>query len=82
MSQLGWADTGKSQNKWNKEKIVSGFQGLSRSKRAPTVKLSDGSCMVLGRGTFLGKDTQDMAQLLNCGKKTYKEVVNKIYIHF
>lgn len=51
-------------------KIMSGFHGLPRSKREPAVKLSDGSGMVLGRrGIFLGKDTQDMAELLNCRKK-------------
>lgn len=43
---------------------------MPRSKREPAVKLSDGSCMVLGRRRmFLGKDTQDMAELLNCRKK-------------
>lgn len=40
----------------------------------PAVEFIDGTCMVLGRrGIFLGKDTQDVAQLLNCGKKPIKK---------
>lgn len=58
---------------WTKRKP--GFQGLSRSKREPSAKLSDGTCMALGRrGIFLGKDTQDIAQLLSYReKKNYNE---------
>jgi len=55
---------------------------LTRSKSEPAVTLNDGSCTVLGRReTLLGKDTQDMAQLLNCRKKNCKEEEKKIYIH-
>lgn len=50
------------------------------SRREPALKLDDGSCMVLGRrGTFLGEETEDMAQLLNCRGKNVQMGEENLY---
>lgn len=81
---MGWVSTETSWKKQNKEKESLDSKVCQEAKMEPAVKLSDGSCTVLGRrGIFLEKDTQGMAQLLNCRKKkkAYKEGEQKIYIH-
>lgn len=52
------------------------------SRREPALKNGDDSSMVLGRrGTFLGEETEDTAQLLNCrGKKVTNGGRKSIFI--